>query len=290
MKTFLNIIWYFPYFGFLLAIPTALVGAFFCLTVVGLPIGLGMFQVAKFLFYPNTHKLISKSDVKELRGEEQSLFWKVFNTIVRVLYFPVGLFLAVVYIIDAVVNFVTIIGIPNGLVIVRMLPAVFNPVNKVCVPDYVADHIQQNKEQDKLNKFINKNSRPVAQPVTQVPIHGMEATTSPGLSLPSEPTFVAAQPESKKIEGVSSYDWSQLEAILAAPTKYDPQLLARCRAEKELRLRAAAYLPKVKALPMEKIDEILANPTKYSAEIVCCCREFKKKKAAAHAAASSASR
>lgn len=52
MKTFLNIIWYFPFFGFVFAFFTAISGLLMCVTIVGLPLGLGLLQIAKFRHKP----------------------------------------------------------------------------------------------------------------------------------------------------------------------------------------------------------------------------------------------
>ena len=87
MKTFLNIIWYFPFFGFVFAILTAINGLFWCLTVIGLPLGLGLLQIAKFLFAPHTYELISQKDLSAAKGESRNQAWVIFSAIIRVLYF-----------------------------------------------------------------------------------------------------------------------------------------------------------------------------------------------------------
>ncbi len=157
MKVFLNILWYFPFFGFLLAIPTALGGLLLCLTVVGLPLGLGLLQIAKFLLAPHTRELVSQKDISAAKGEDRNKLWVIFSTIVRILYFPVGLFVAIAYIFDALFCFISIIGIPNGLVIVKLIPAVFNPVGKVCVGGAIARKIKADKDQKEVDAYFNKS-------------------------------------------------------------------------------------------------------------------------------------
>ena len=154
MKTFLNIIWYFPFFGFVFAILTAISGLFWCLTVIGLPLGLGLLQIAKFLFAPHTYELISQKDLSAAKGESRNQAWVIFSAIIRVLYFPIGLLLAISYIFIAIANFISIIGIPNGLVYVKLIPAVFNPVGKVCVAGAIARKIRADKEQAKVDNYF----------------------------------------------------------------------------------------------------------------------------------------
>lgn len=251
MKTFLNIIWYFPYFGFLLAIPMALCGLFWCITIVGLPLGLGMLQIAKFLLYPHTHALVSKKAVNELKGEEQSTAWRVFNTIVTILYFPVGLFVAAAYLMVALLDFITIIGIPNGLVIVKMLGAVFNPVNKVCVPDYVSDHIQKSRDEQRLNQYIGTAPQPAG---ADTPL------TSP----------VSASVARQAGTPVRSYDDERLTEIVANPMLYNENLVEQCRKELAVREHSAEVMPIAEGYSDEKLDEITYSPEEYSAELVYC--------------------
>lgn len=256
MKTFLNIIWYFPYFGFLLAIPMALCGLFWCITIVGLPLGLGMLQIAKFLLYPHTHALVSKKEVNALRGKEQSTAWRVFNTIVTILYFPVGLFVAATYLMVALLDFITIIGIPNGLVIVKMLGAVFNPVNKVCVPDYVSDHIQKSRDEQRLNQYIGTAPQPLDGRVpSTAPLTA--PVTAPGGARP------AAAP-------VRSYDDERLREIVANLMLYNENLVEQCRKELAVREHSAEVMPIAEGYSDEKLDEITYSPDEYSAELVYC--------------------
>lgn len=64
MKTFLNILCNFPFLGFIIAIFKAINGAIWCLTIVGIPIGLGLFQFSKFMFWPHGNAMVSKSELE----------------------------------------------------------------------------------------------------------------------------------------------------------------------------------------------------------------------------------
>ncbi len=134
MRTLANIIWHVPFLGFLSALSTFLLGALLVLTIVGAPLGLGLIQLSKFLLTPFSSSMIDKSDLKV----DQNVLWKSFGFIVRILYFPIGLILAVVTIFQIVGLCITIVGIPLALVLAKSLGTYFNPVNKVCVSRTVA--------------------------------------------------------------------------------------------------------------------------------------------------------
>ncbi len=95
--------------------------------------------------------MISKKDLKV----EQNKLWQSFGFIVRILYFPFGLILAVVTILQIAGLFITIIGIPVALVLAKSLGTYFNPVNKVCVPKEVADEIEVRKAKKQTEKYLD---------------------------------------------------------------------------------------------------------------------------------------
>lgn len=95
--------------------------------------------------------MISKKDLKV----EQNKLWQSFGFIARILYFPFGLILAVVTILQIAGLFITIIGIPVALVLAKSLGTYFNPVNKVCVPKEVADEIEVRKAKKQTEKYLD---------------------------------------------------------------------------------------------------------------------------------------
>lgn len=148
MRTLGNILWHVPFLGFLSALGTFLIGGLFVITVIGAPIGLGLIQLSKFLLAPFSNSMISKSDIKA----DQNAAWKTFGIIVRILYFPFGLFLAVVTVFQIAGLFVTIVGIPVALVLAKSLGTYFNPVNKTCVSKAVADEVASRKAKEQVDK------------------------------------------------------------------------------------------------------------------------------------------
>lgn len=151
MKTLGNIIWHIPFLGFMSAIGVALVGLIMTITVVGAPIGVGLFEFSKFLLSPFGHSMVSKSDL----NIEQNKAWKAYSTVIMILYFPFGLFLCCVAIVQIVLMFVTIVGIPPALVVAKSLGTYLNPVNKKCVSSAVTDEMERRKGQKDVEKYLS---------------------------------------------------------------------------------------------------------------------------------------
>ena len=147
MRTLGNIIWHIPFLGFLSALWAFIIGGLLVITIIGSPIGLGLIELSKFLLTPFSMTMIDKSDLKT----NQNILWRVFSVIIRIIYFPIGLILAIVTICQIVGLFISLVGIPVALVLAKSLGTYFNPVNKVCVPVEVADEINQRKARKRVN-------------------------------------------------------------------------------------------------------------------------------------------
>ncbi|PIE84427.1 MAG: hypothetical protein CSA07_01560 [Bacteroidia bacterium] len=149
MRILGNILWHIPFCGFMSALLCFLLGGLLVLTVVGAPIGLGLIQLSKFLLTPFSCAMVSKSDMDASPNKQ----WETFGTVVRILYFPVGVFLAVVAAFQVVGLFVTIVGIPVALVLAKSLGTFFNPVGKVCVSRAVANEVASRKAKAQLDGY-----------------------------------------------------------------------------------------------------------------------------------------
>ena len=77
--------------------------------------------------------------------KDQNKLWQTFGIIVRIIYFPFGLILAIVTILQIAGLFISIIGIPIALVLAKALGTYFNHVDKVCVPKAVEDELEKRK-------------------------------------------------------------------------------------------------------------------------------------------------
>ena len=140
MRTLGNILWHFPFLGFITAFWTFLIGCLLLITIIGSPIGLGLIQLSKFMLTPFSSEMVDKSDITG-----QNKLWKAFGLIIRILYFPFGLILAIITICQIIGLFVSIIGIPVALVLAKSLGTYFNPVKKVCVPVEYSEEIRRNR-------------------------------------------------------------------------------------------------------------------------------------------------
>lgn len=150
MRTLGNILWHIPFLGFLSALATFLIGGLFVITVIGAPIGLGLIQLSKFLLAPFSSAMVSKKDL----NIDQNQLWKSFGIIIRIIYFPFGLFLAIATIFQIAGLFITLIGIPVALVLAKSLGTYFNPVDKKCVPKAVKDELEQRKAKSEVEKHL----------------------------------------------------------------------------------------------------------------------------------------
>ena len=148
MRTLGNILWHVPFLGFLSALSTFLIGGLFVISVIGAPIGLGLIQLSKFLLAPFSNSMISKSDLEV----EQNAAWKTFGIIVRIVYFPFGLFLTIVTAFQIAGLFISIVGIPVALVLAKSLGTYFNPINKTCVSKAVANEVEARKAKAQVDK------------------------------------------------------------------------------------------------------------------------------------------
>jgi len=139
MRTLGNILWHFPFFGFLTAAFYWLLGLLLTALLVTAPIGLGLMEFGKFLLAPFGQAMVSKEDLQVQRNGA----WQAYSTIVMILYLPFGVIFVIVSAIHAATLCISIVGIPVALVIAKSLGTLLNPVNKVCVSAAVAEELER---------------------------------------------------------------------------------------------------------------------------------------------------
>lgn len=150
MRTIGNILWHFPFFGFVSAAVYWLIGLLLTLTVVAAPIGLGLMQFGKFLLWPFGQAMVSKSDL----NVSQNKAWKAYSTIVMLVYLPFGVIFTVLSAIQVFALCLTIVGIPVALVIAKSLGTILNPVNKTCVHVAVQEELDRRRAVDEIDKHL----------------------------------------------------------------------------------------------------------------------------------------
>ena len=144
-----NILWHFPFLGFVNATLVYLFGLILSATVVAAPIGLGLMEYGKFLFAPFGHAMVSKSKL----NIGQNKAWKIYSTVIMVLYIPIfGIPMAILAATQVFGLLISIIGIPVAIVIAKSIGTYFNPVNKKCVYQAVSDKLEIKKGTAKIEK------------------------------------------------------------------------------------------------------------------------------------------
>ena len=143
-----NILWHFPFLGFITAAFFFLIGYLLTLTVVLAPVGLGLIEYSKFLLWPFGNKMIRDPKSEELRNE----LWENYSTIIMILYIPFGIILSIITALQGILLFLTVVGIPVALVLFESISTIFNPVRKKCVSRAMADAIEINKANKKLEE------------------------------------------------------------------------------------------------------------------------------------------
>jgi uncharacterized membrane protein YccF (DUF307 family) len=150
MRTLGNILWHFPFLGFLAAAIYWLFGLLLTLTVVAAPIGMGLMEFGKFLFAPFGNAMVSKSAL----SVQQNKYWKAYSTIIMILYLPFGVIFMILSAIHAALLCLSIIGIPVALVVAKSLGTLLNPVNKKCVSNAVRDELERRKANADIEKYV----------------------------------------------------------------------------------------------------------------------------------------
>jgi len=134
MRTIGNFLW-FIFGGFVMGLGWWLAGLVMIVSIVGIPWARACFVFGGFCFLPFGREAI---DRKELTGKDDlgtgalglvgNLIWFVFA----------GVWLAIGHVISAVLNFMTIIGIPFGIQHLKLAGCALAPIGKTVVSKEVA--------------------------------------------------------------------------------------------------------------------------------------------------------
>ena len=131
MRALGNLLWHFPFFGFLSALYMFFWGAIFTVTIIGAPIGAGLFELGKLYLFPFGQTM---TDASKLHTElSQNKVWRVWGWIALIFWLPFGVLAAIGLALQAFAACLTIIGIPVGVAAAKSIGTVFNPVGKKCI-------------------------------------------------------------------------------------------------------------------------------------------------------------
>ena len=133
MRTLGNILWHFPFFGFLTALLAFVIGLILTINIIGSPIGLGLIELSKFQMFPFDRVMISGDRIVD----DRSLLRRIFEALILLIYLPFGLILAVVTIIQILCLLISIVGIPAALALAKSLGTYFNPIGNKCFQEFM---------------------------------------------------------------------------------------------------------------------------------------------------------
>ena len=121
MRTVLNVIWV-VLGGFWLALGYFLAGILACLLIVTIPVGLASFRMAAYVLWPFGRSVVKKPGAG------------AGSAIMNAIWFVIaGWWLALVHIATALAQSLTIIGLANAWVSIKMIPVTCFPFGKEIV-------------------------------------------------------------------------------------------------------------------------------------------------------------
>ena len=121
MRTVLNVIWV-VLGGFWLALGYFLAGILACLLIVTIPVGLASFRMAAYVLWPFGRSVVKKPGAG------------AGSAIMNAIWFVIaGWWLALVHIATALAQSLTIIGLANAWVSIKMIPVTCFPFGKQIV-------------------------------------------------------------------------------------------------------------------------------------------------------------
>lgn len=256
MGCLLNILWHFPFLGFIFALLYAIFGVIMCCTIILLPIGMAWFQIAKFMLAPFSSAMVSRSDYEMITGKKQNEAYATFSLVIRILYFPFGCIAAFFSVFNIAFGFLSIVGIPIALVHTKLFKTYFNPIGKVCVPKAVGDEIERIKSAEIVGKYTGRNM--------QANVSCASACTVPE---PEECVREDNRPQ------VRRFDDARLEEIVNNPDMYNAELVAQCRREIEIRIKSESLSEKVAGFDDGKLREIMSSVGVYADELIYSCEK-----------------
>ena len=122
MNFFGNIMW-FILGGFIVSLCYFLVGAVFCLTIIGIPFGIQLFKIGLFALWPFGSEVVSDTNDGGCLAILMNVLWILFG----------GIEVATLHVGFGILCCLTIIGIPFGLQHFKMTLLALVPFGKMIV-------------------------------------------------------------------------------------------------------------------------------------------------------------
>lgn len=122
MRTILNIIWLLLA-GLWLALGYIVFGVIACLFIITIPFGIASFRMASYALWPFGRTVVQKRSAG-IGSALGNILW----------FFIGGLWLSIGHILTAIVQAITIIGIPLAIANLKMIPVTCFPFGKEIIP------------------------------------------------------------------------------------------------------------------------------------------------------------
>jgi uncharacterized membrane protein YccF (DUF307 family) len=119
-----NLIW-FVFGGEVLALIWLLFAGIFYVTIVGIPIGRACIEFAKLSAFPFGKEIIREGEL--VGWANLSIANRTVAIVLNVVWLIIGIPMCIIYYVAGILSFVTIIGIPVGIVYVRMGRFIITP-------------------------------------------------------------------------------------------------------------------------------------------------------------------
>ncbi|MDX1810198.1 MAG: YccF domain-containing protein [Sulfurospirillaceae bacterium] len=152
MRTLGNVLW-FILGGLIMGLAWWIIGAIALITVVGIPWAKACFVIGNFSFFPFGKEAISRKELSQKDDIGTSSFGVVGNII---WFIFAGLWLAIGHVAAAIVNFITIIGIPFGIQHLKLAGIALFPIGKTIVSKEVARATRAANAETIINDLRNK--------------------------------------------------------------------------------------------------------------------------------------
>ena len=150
-----NFVW-FLFFGWFSAFLVLILSGFMAITLIGIPIAKSLLQFSKLSALPFGKEVI-REKVEKGKGNV-SLVKKIGGIIANIIWFPLGLFLTIVYFLLGIIMILTIIGIPIGIVYVRMGKFILMPIGARVIfqkkQEFASAVVNEIEKKEKLNTAV----------------------------------------------------------------------------------------------------------------------------------------
>lgn len=134
MRAIGNLLW-FLLGGVIMGLAWWFFGAIAFITIAGIPWGRACFVIGNFSFFPFGKEAISRNELTQQKDIGTGGFGLLGNI---VWFIFAGLWLALGHVVSAILNFITIIGIPFGIQHLKLAGIAIFPIGKTIVTKEVA--------------------------------------------------------------------------------------------------------------------------------------------------------